>query len=444
VIACSSWHEAKLIVDKNRKLHCFINVDIYGHIFGIANTALSDVEVAMIEERLRQARLVACLTQAEAVAKLAAYGISLTTAGLSKYERGGSVPPPALLLKLAKVYAVKPRYFLSEPGISIAWYAFRMHASLGQRRQERIKALAAESIAGQLWLLEKLYPDREPNFPKAWRVNTGEEAEKAANLLREKWGLGNSPIGSVTQTIESKLGVVCECDIDIDEFDGLSGLANDRFPVMVTALKMPDDRKRFNLSHELGHLVMDCASLDDKVQESLAHRFAGAFIVPADVVRAELGQKRKHLSFAELAELKRKHGMSMQAWLRRAWDLAIISDNRYQELCIQFSKKGWRKNEPVEYHGNESPKMLLQMTLRALVERIITPEKADSLCPGVTEQQVYVTEQPEGMHFSAEKILKLPRKERKKILALAAEILKEDYEKNTKLTAFEAFQDEEQ
>jgi len=398
----------------------------------------------MIAERLRQARLVAGLTQAEAVEKLAVYGLSLTTAGLSKYERGGSVPPPALLLKLAKVYAVKPRYFLSEPKISVAWYAFRKHASLAQRRQERIKALAAESVAGQLWLMEKLYPNCEPYFPKPRKVKTGEDAEEAANSLRKSWGLGKSPIGSVTQTIESKLGVVCECDIENDEFDGLSGLVNDRFPVMVTTSKMPDDRKRFNLAHEVGHLVMDCTSLDDKVQESLAYRFAGAFIVPAAVACAELGDKRKHLSFAELAELKRKHGMSMQAWLRRAWDLAIISDNRYQELCIQFSKKGWRKKEPVEYFGNESPAMLLQMTLRALAERIITPEKAESLCPGVTEQQENVTKHAEGMRFSAEEILKLPQKERKKILAFAAEILKGDYEKDAELIAFEAFQDEEQ
>lgn len=398
----------------------------------------------MIAERLKQARLVAGLTQAEAVAELAGQGATLTTAGLSKYERGGSIPPPALLLQLARVYAVKPRYFLSEPEISLVWYAFRKHASLAQRRQARIKALAAESVAGQLWLMEKLYPGREPNFPNPREVKTGEDAEQAAGLLRKNWGLGNTPIGSVTQTIESQLGVVCECDVDNDEFDGLSGIANERFPVMVTASKMPDDRKRFNLSHELGHLVMDCASLDDKAQEALAHRFAGAFIVPADVARAELGEKRKHLSFAELAELKRKHGMSMQAWLRRAWDLAIISDNRYQELCIQFSKKGWRKNEPVEYHGNESPAMLLQMALRALAEGIITPEKAESLCPGVTEEETYVREQRGGTRFSADEILKLPQKERKKILAFAAEILKGDYEKDVELTAFEAFQDEEQ
>jgi hypothetical protein len=136
--------------------------------------------------------------------------------------------------------------------------------------------------------------------------------------------------------------------------------------------------------------------------------------------------------------------MSMQAWLRRAWDLSIISNNRYQELCIQFSKKGWRKKEPVEYSGNESPVMLLQMTLRAWAEQIITPEKAESLYPGVTKQQGGMTMQTERMHFSAEEILKLPKKERNKILAFAAEILKEDYEKDAELTAFEAFQNEEQ
>lgn len=398
----------------------------------------------MIAERFRQARLVAGMTQAKAVEKLSSYGISLTKAGLSKYERGGSIPPPVLMLKMAKVYEVKARYFLYDPSVSVTWFAFRKHAALAQRKQERVKALVSDTIAGQLWLMGKLYPNCDPGFPGPIKVNNEEDAERASCLLRKKWDLGDAPIGSVTQTIESRCGIVCEYDVDNDEFDGLSGLANDRFPVMVTASGMPDDRKRFNLAHEIGHLVMDCESLENKEQELLAHRFAGAFLVPAKIVRAELGRKRKHISFGELAELKKKHGLSMQAWLRRAFDLSIISHNLFQTLCIEFSKKGWRKREPVEYFGNEKPAMLRQMTLRALAEHIITPEKAESLCPLEFKEQTGVREKAEGLRVTAEEILNLPQAERKKILRYAAEILKDDYEQDSELNAFEAFQDEEQ
>ena len=79
----------------------------------------------------------------------------------------------------------------------------------------------------------------------------------------------------------------------------------------------------------------------------MAHRFAAALLVPADAARQELGEKRRHLAFTELGVLKEKYGLSMQAWIRRAKDLEIISESVYKSLCIQFSSKGWRKREPV-------------------------------------------------------------------------------------------------
>ena len=47
------------------------------------------------------------------------------------------------------------------------------------------------------------------------------------------------------------------------------------------------------------------------------------------------------------ARLKAKWGVSIQALVRRARDLAIIDYNRYRSLMIQISSRGWRKNEPV-------------------------------------------------------------------------------------------------
>ncbi|PXF55416.1 MAG: hypothetical protein C4B58_15095 [Deltaproteobacteria bacterium] len=72
-----------------------------------------------------------------------------------------------------------------------------------------------------------------------------------------------------------------------------------------------------------------------KEQESLANRFAAAFIVPPAVARQELGEHRRSLSFQELGILKRKHGLSMQAWMRRAFDLGIINEGH----CICLRQK---------------------------------------------------------------------------------------------------------
>ena len=103
------------------------------------------------------------------------------------------------------------------------------------------------------------------------------------------------------------------------------------------------DRCRYNVAHELGHILTDCPRLSEKEQEGLAHRFAAALLVPARVAKQELGREAKALSFAELGVLKQKYGLSMQAWARRAEDLEIISESVYTSLCIEFSSKGWRQ-----------------------------------------------------------------------------------------------------
>lgn len=219
----------------------------------------------------------------------------------------------------------------------------------------------------------------------------------------------------------------------------MSGWANKRYPVTVVNAASPPDRRRFSLAHELGHLIMACGDMQEKQSEKLAHRFAAAFLVPETMARRELGDRRRGLSFDELALLKQKHGLSMMGWMLRACDLNIISDAHFRTLCARFSARGWRKKEPVEFAGRESPLRLKQMTLRALAEGIIGPEKAEELFPGydreVEERQM---KQPRP-YMSAVEVMKLPQPERDKILAEAATLAEKDYREDADLTGFEAF-----
>jgi hypothetical protein len=199
----------------------------------------------------------------------------------------------------------------------------------------------------------------------------------------------------------------------------------------------------YSIAHELGHLVMDCKGVSAKDQETLANRFAAAFIVPPAVARHELGEHRRSLSFQELGLLKQRHGLSMQAWMRRAFDLGIIKEGHFRTLCIQFSAKGWRKEEPVEFVGQEYPTRFRQMTLRALAEGIITPEKADLFCPGCTQEPEGSTSKSPPLYLSAAEVMKLPKHDRDRILAEAAILAEKEYRANPALAGFDAFSDEE-
>lgn len=397
----------------------------------------------MMGERLRQARLVAGLTQDEVVIGLREFGVSLTKAGLSKYERGGSSPSAAMLLQLASVLGVRSSYFLDEPELSIRWLAFRKHAQLGRRSQQRVMATAAAIIERQIWLQERLYPRLRRVFPKPRKARFPEDAEAAAGRLREEWKLGVQPIENLTGTIEDHGGIVVECTGHREEFDGLSGWVNERYPLVVVSAAVPDDRRRFSLAHELGHLIMNCEGVDEKQEERLAHRFAAAFIVPSDVARHELGERRRHLDLQELVLLKRKHGLSMQAWMQRARDLGIIDEAHFKTLWRRFSARGWRKREPAEFEGKERPTRLRRMVLRALAEGIVTPATAEELYPGSTAEAAGPVRRRPSPYQSAVDVMRLPKTERDRILAEAAALAETEYDSNDQLTDFEAFGDED-
>ncbi len=140
---------------------------------------------------------------------------------------------------------------------------------------------------------------------------------------------------------------------------------------------MSGDRKRFNLAHELGHRVLDLAgSLDC---ESSCHRFAGAFLVPAFAARRELTPPRQRLGIEELVLLKRKYGMSMQAWIYRAKDLKILSEHGATGMFREFSRRGYRKHEPGAPLPAEQPTRMQRLVSMALAEDLISRSKAAEL-----------------------------------------------------------------
>jgi len=394
----------------------------------------------MIGVRIRQARAVAGLTQAHVVERLANLGVRLSKGGLSKYERSGSVPPAALLLKLAHVLGVRSEYLLTEPAVSVEWLAFRKLSRMGTRRQERIQALAGKTVEAQVWLQKKLYPGLKSSFPAAELVRTPGEAEAVAAKVRKGWGLGDLPVESLTEALEDNGGIVVECEQHEGEFDGLCGWANKRHPIITVAKTAPDDRRRFSMAHELGHLMMKCQPAQ---QETLAHRFAAAFIVPPAVAVRELGGKRRQISFAELAILKQKHGLSMQAWVRRALDLGIIEQGCYRSLCKAFSQRGWRTAEPVPFSGRERPTRLQQMTHRALAEGIITTDRAEQLCPGIAHDMESGVEHKMPDRLSGAQLMRLPSEQREQLLAQAAALVEREYRTNPGLTEFETIMDED-
>jgi Zn-dependent peptidase ImmA (M78 family)/transcriptional regulator with XRE-family HTH domain len=394
----------------------------------------------MIGARIKQARLACGLTLEVLAERLTANKQPITKAALSKYELEKSVPKPSLLLAIADLLGVRASYFTEQGQAEVNWIAFRKLAKMTAKHQEQVKAFASHVVENQLWLQSLLFPNQCSDFPAARPAKSLDDAECVACELRHAWRLGDSPIDSLTSRVEDSGGVIVGCREISRGFDGLAGRTNDGFPVAVVSMQVPDDRRRYNLAHELGHLLMECSGIDPKTEEKLANRFASALLVPATAARQELGTKRRRLDVKELAILKLKYGLSMQGWIRRAFDLEIIENSHYTTLCMMFSRNHWKKIEPVSFEGKEEPSRLKLMTLRALAEGVISKERAEMVCPGCTIESEFGST---PKRFSATDLRKMTRDQRATILSGASALAQDLYETDANLTDFDAFGEED-
>ncbi len=378
----------------------------------------------MIGARLKQARLLAGMTQRELASGLGEIGFKITAAAISKYEKEKSYPTAQFMLLASSVLNVPSSYFVHEPQTEIQWTAFRRHSNFGKNRQEAVKAYASDLAELQMELHSLFHPDSSPGLPEPANVIDVADAEAVAARVRSLWDVGNRPLDNLVQTAEDRGVIVIGWDDDSGKFDGLSGWCGE-YPVTVINVKRSADRKRFNLAHEIGHLVMATAdsSVDD---ESLAHRFAAALIVPDEHAYRELGRERRRLDWGELMMLKRKYGLSMAAWVRRARDLNIISENHYEALNIEISSFGWRTCEPVEYLGDEEPLLLKQMIQRAVTEGLVSPDRMTRIGAEIWEPD---PEPSESEHLTVHDLLEMPEDERNAVMERAFELAAdEDFE----------------
>jgi Zn-dependent peptidase ImmA (M78 family)/DNA-binding XRE family transcriptional regulator len=330
--------------------------------------------------RIKQARHRAKWSQHDLAAEV---DVSATT--ISKYERGKSKPGSKILMQIADAIGVDVSFFLRHQRVGTIEPAYRKLSSLnkGDERQliERIRDwleryLEAEEIAEP----EPAAFTSPHGFP--YPVASMGDAEAASMALREAWNLGTDPIEDVTALLEDhgiRVGVI-EAD---DAFDACTFRAeiNGGVPVIVTRQGLPGDRQRFNLAHELGHLLLDVD--DDLDEETVCHRFAGALLAPEPAVRDAVGEmERQNLTLDELHLLKHRFGLSMQAFFFRLKDLHIVSEATATRAHRIFRKRGWHREEPGDPVASEKPERFQLLVLRALGEGLIGEKRARELWGG--------------------------------------------------------------
>jgi Zn-dependent peptidase ImmA (M78 family) len=301
---------------------------------------------------------------------------------IKKYEMGLMMPDSKVILALASALKVKTDYFFRPYEVSIENIEFRKKSKLLVKEANSIKEIVTDSISKYIELEQFLNLTTVFINPLQDRlISTGEDVEVAVNTLLDFWKSGFNALPNVVELLEDKEIKVIEIDSN-DNFDGLSGWANNNIPVIVINKNFPIDRKRLTALHELAHLLLVFnENVEQKQKEKLCHRFAGAMLMPKDTFIQEVGLSRKDISIPELIAIKETYGISMQAIMARAKDLDVITEERFLRFRFWLNKDINRRKEIGfgEYVGREQSTRFKQLLYRATSEELISMSKAANL-----------------------------------------------------------------
>lgn len=292
-------------------------------------------------------------SQKELAQELAGF---ITQGTLSKIEHGRLQPQADLVNKLAGALNVRAEFFYQEGYIREPLISYhRKRAKMSARDLDQLYGLAELHRLNLRKLLQSA--EIEPSLPSLPSIDpdqNGRDAEEIARMLRQRWGLPRGPVADVTRLAEAAGIVVIAFDFGSDLIDGFCQTAHDDLPpVVFINSRQPKDRLRFSLTHEIGHLIMH--QTPHAEQEIEANRFASEFLMPTKDIRPDFFD----LTLTRFMDLKLYWGTSMQALIYKAWQAGALNDSLFKHFNIEMSKRGFRKNEPVQAtHLQESPSTL--------------------------------------------------------------------------------------
>lgn len=342
----------------------------------LSTTYLRTIMNDVFAKRLKSARVMSSLSQDKLVELIDGL---VSKNAISKYEKGQMMPNSEVLIALAKALQVKTDYFFRELTVTIEHIEFRKRSKLGAKKEQAIKEKVVDIVSRYLELEQFLHIESDFVNPIAHLVITDKgDVEQAADELLEKWNLGKNALPNVIDLLEDKEIKIVEIDAP-EEFDGFSGWADGRYPLIVLNKNFGLERKRLTALHELAHLLLTFdKNIAHKDVERMCFQFGGALLIPLETFKREFGENRKHIAIHELIAIKETYGMSIQAIMARANVLEVISKFAYIKFNQWISKN--RTEEGLgEYIGVEESKRFTQLLHRAASEEIISMSKAANL-----------------------------------------------------------------
>lgn len=304
-------------------------------------------------KRLTSARVSRGLTMKELAEKT-----EISRQMISNYESGKTSPKAENLLKIIHALNFPKSFFVSEmPTLHSGATYFRSQTAATKRSRDMQKE--------KLKYLYEVYKvlSTYVNFPKVnlpelvekdIREITEEEIMNKAQELRQLWGLDQvSPVNHLIRLMEKNGVIIAEANMSDDTLDAVSRWVVDRPFIMLTDNNDSAVRRRFNVAHELGHILLhnsiesihDYSSQELKnVIEKQANLFASHLLLPSKAFEESL----LSTSLEYYLDLKKYWKVSIQAMIFKTYMLELINEDQKLYLNKKISWNKWRKKEPYD------------------------------------------------------------------------------------------------
>jgi Zn-dependent peptidase ImmA (M78 family) len=278
----------------------------------------------------------------------------LSQSNLSKFEKGIDTLSNDVIERIIHFLNFPKSFFLKKISNRVENAHYRKKSGVAKFIKSEIEY--SNKLVG--FIVDQMSLSIEwPEFMfKSVDIEDGYTPEKVAKYARRHIGLDSEePVEQISYLLESNGIVIVELE-QYEKFDGVSFFTDLGTPMIIINKIMSNDRKRFTIAHELGHLLMHGENPlipEHRDVETEANRFASEFLMPEEGIRNHLYS----LKLSDLSGLKKYWLTSMASIIRRAKDLKCISNDTYRYMLIEMSRNGLRKHEGVNVFIDE-PKLL--------------------------------------------------------------------------------------
>ena len=331
--------------------------------------------------KLKQARKAVGMSTRHVVTLLPK-NLTMSHVTLTNYESGKHQAPLDILAALADVYQRPINWFLEKRPMLTGIHYRNKKSKIGVRELTQFEAVAQQWLGAYRRLDEELNSiRRKRNFEIAADV-TGAEA---ATAVRKHLKLNESePITSVVEVMEMAGIRVMEMPTNL-AIDAMAAHLGEE-DVVVLNTNVPNDRSRMNAVHELGHVLFrdyaDPKPSNHNLLEKRAFEFASYFLLTKRMLQSAFRGK----SMVRLVQFKERFGISLAAMIYRAESEGILSEHHAKQLWIEFSKRGWRREEPGHVKKDRATRFE-QILESAIHKKSLTWQQAAKLT-GIREDQL--------------------------------------------------------